>query len=140
MRSAIALVLALLPLAPGGCSDQELAETTSLECTEGDPGRERHGTDCLCCHGGDFSVAGSIAAGAPIVAVEVDDAAGTHLVMPVDAYGNFFQHEPVAGPLRARTVDALGRVRTMVGRAPHGSCNRCHAAGLQPGPLDAPAR
>src|SRR5262245_37393647 len=134
MRPVAAALVASLVAAGCGAPEPDTSQPTpNAACIDGDESRERHGTDCLCCHAEDFSVAGSIASSPSAIArVEVTDSAGFELVMPVDPYGNFFQHEAVVPPLRARTVDVRGEVRTMTGEAPHGSCNRCHRPGAEP--------
>jgi hypothetical protein len=97
------------------------------ECVDGDESQERWGTDCGCCHQGEFSVAGSVSQEAAVERVVVEDAAGTRLEMIPNPYRNFFRHAPLVAPLRANIVLIDGRVRAMKRDAPHGSCNRCHA-------------
>ncbi|CAN5349611.1 hypothetical protein BH09MYX1_BH09MYX1_35190 [soil metagenome] len=111
------------PFAGGACSAP--AESPDFgRCTDGDPAVERHGANCLCCHQGEFSVAGSTAPG--VALVNVRDRSGHALTMPVNPYGNFLQHRVVEGPLEATITLADGSVRRMKGEAPHGSCNACH--------------
>ena len=137
------LVSLILLLSCIGCSGSAGDGTPGNEadtslCATGMPERERHGGDCLCCHSGEFSVAGSTLPSAEIQRVIVRDANGLILVMPVDPYDNFFQHTAVAPPLRASIVDARGRERIMQMLAPRGSCNACHADGTALGLVGAP--
>ncbi len=99
-------------------------------CDPGDPQRERHGTSCLCCHTGDFTVAGSIDLTGPAVArVEVTDGFGNRAVMSPNPYGNFFRHNPLVPPLRVKVVGPDGSERSMRMPAPHTNCNECHRPG-----------
>lgn len=130
---AAALALALAGLA--GCSSAAPstpivadggASAPTTTCADGDPDRERYGTDCLCCHTGQFSVAGSVS---PAVArVVVTDATGNRFDIAVNPYGNFFRHTPLVAPLRASLVFTDGGTREMRGDAPSGACNGCHGA------------
>ena len=128
-----------LALALASCGDPGAATGAPAPvCAQGDELEERHGTDCLCCHAEDFTVAGSIAPGAAIQAIVVRDAAGQALAMTPNAYANFFLHEPLSPPLEAWILGEDGAERRMRGAAPHGSCNRCHREGAEPGLLDIP--
>jgi hypothetical protein len=122
-----------------GCAaadDGASAGTTSLayvppadaaSCEPGDPKRERYGTNCLCCHTGDFTVAGSIdLLGGPVARVVVTDSAGNRAEMAPDPYGNFFRHAPLIPPLTAVAFGPDGRARAMQMPAPHAACNECH--------------
>lgn len=117
----------IAPLACGSADAQDQAAGAFDACQDGEPTQERYGTDCLCCHGGDLSVAGSVdRANTAILRIEVEDAQGARLVMPINAYGNFFQHLNVVPPLIARRIDEDGSVHTMKASVQHGSCNQCH--------------
>ena len=99
-------------------------------CEPGDPSRERYGTSCLCCHTGDFTVAGSVdLLGPGVLRVEVSDGYGNRSVMSPDPYGNFLRHNPLVPPLDVRVVGLDGRERRMLAPAPHTNCNECHRPG-----------
>lgn len=71
--------------------------------------------------------------------VEIVDAAGRVLVLPVRSNGSFYKlaaGEPLAMPLRARVVRG-GRSRTMNNMRATGDCNGCHT---QAGAEGAPGR
>jgi hypothetical protein len=108
-------------------------------CDPGDPDRERHGTSCLCCHTGDFTVAGSVdLGGAPVARVEVTDGFGNRSVMAPNPYGNFLRHNPLVPPLAAQVVGPDGGVRRMQMPAPHANCNECHRTGGAAAPIAGP--
>ena len=99
-------------------------------CEQGNPEEERHGTDCMCCHTGDFTVAGSVdLTGNRVARVVVEDSVGGRAEMEPDAYGNFFRHAPLVPPLRAWAYGLDGSVRAMPMPAPHAACNACHHEG-----------
>ncbi|MEW5851807.1 MAG: hypothetical protein AB2A00_23660 [Myxococcota bacterium] len=99
-------------------------------CVDGDVTRERHGTDCLCCHQGQFSVAGSLELGVTPFRVVVRDAEGRTLPMAPDPHGNFFHHHPLTAPLQAWTINRDGGVLSrMEAPVQDPSCNRCHHPG-----------
>ena len=133
-------ILGLFALLALGCGARDAGDDTeAAPCVDGDERRERHGTDCACCHVDEFGVAGSIADDArPIAKVIVRDAAGLELVMTPNPYGNFFRHSRVVPPLVAGVVDTDGRARWMSVPAPNGSCNGCHREGGEPGPIGSP--
>ena len=108
-------------------------------CANGDVTAQRRGTDCLCCHTGEFSVAGTIF-GDPLAIKEVriEDAVGASAVMAPNGFGNFFRHNVLVPPLRVSIVGTSGRTSTMALPAPEGACNRCHAMGGAASPLRAP--
>src|SRR5206468_2824625 len=60
------LAVALL----AGCAGpSDAADSAPALCEGGDAARERHGTDCLCCHTGEFTVAGSVETGSDVATV-----------------------------------------------------------------------
>jgi cytochrome c5 len=112
----------------------EFAPSTkrTADCPEGDPTRERFGTDCGCCHGTQFAASGSIAERAlPLVShVEVVDRVGQVFFLPPNPYGNFFRHRPRPElPMRAKVVYRDGTERAMQTEVSEASCNHCHAQG-----------
>ncbi len=112
----------------GDSSSLEPRETSdTTQCAQGDKTRERHGTDCLCCHG-TFGVAGSIARDAGVDWVLLTDSEGRHLQIAPNPHDNFFRHVKLRPPIHATLVYANGAVRTMKTDAPSGSCNQCHGA------------
>jgi len=98
-------------------------------CDPGDPADERYGTSCLCCHTGDFTVAGSVDRAAPPARIIVVDRAGARAEMSPDPYGNFFRHVPLVPPLTATVIGIDGGSRVMPIAAPHADCNECHRPG-----------
>jgi hypothetical protein len=107
-----------------------VAPADAAACEPGDPQRERFGTNCLCCHSGEFGVAGSVdPMGAPVARVVVTDALGNRAEMAPDPYGNFFRHLPLTAPLVAVAFGPDGRARAMPMPAPHAACNECHRPG-----------
>ena len=131
MPSSVLVLAALSGCASGVRADGAAARSDggatgadASACIDGDPDRESFGTDCLCCHTGQFSVAGSVA---PNVArVLVTDSVGERFDIAVNPYGNFFRHAPLVPPLKASIVLADGGTRAMEGAAPSGACNACH--------------
>lgn len=135
----------LLFVAGAACSSREAAENgtsssaaeavvascTSVN-TSGDPNAERYGTSCICCHSGEFGVAGSLAHDAGVATILVEDHDGKTAEMSPDPYDNFFRHRPLSPPLSATVIFENGERRTMKGPAPHGSCNACHDSELVP--------
>ncbi len=116
---------------------QTAGPTVAAGCEQGDVARERHGTDCLCCHGtSEFGVAGSIDVGETRIAkIVVVDATGWRLEMVPNRHGNFFRDGRTEPPLFAWAIDVRGGEHAMPSPAPHGSCNRCHHAGTLIGEL-----
>jgi hypothetical protein len=105
-------------------------DRSTAGCADGDPSVERFGTDCLCCHKNEFSVAGSIAHDSPPVAtVIVEDSVGGSAVASPNPFGNFFRHNRLVPPLRATIIGVDGKAITMSAPAPDGACNRCHRDG-----------
>lgn len=101
----------------------------TADCEEGDPTRERYGTDCACCHGTQFAASGSVAADArsAISHVEVVDRVGQVFFLPPNPYGNFFRHRPTPElPLRGKVVYRDGSESAMQGEIHEASCNHCH--------------
>jgi hypothetical protein len=138
-HGAIAAATALLVALAACGAGEDAGDEGAAACEDGDPGAQRHGTDCLCCHAGQFSVAGSLAEGeARARQIVVTDAAGATLIMAPNPYRNFFRHVPVAPPLRAWIVDDEGRTYAMQAPIDDGACNRCHREGVGPGPLRVP--
>ena len=68
--------------------------------------------------------------------VEVTDAGGTVITLPVNASGNFLTTQTIAFPIRVSVV-ANGKRRSMNGSPPRGDCNSCHT---QDGANGAPGR
>jgi hypothetical protein len=107
-------------------------------CTNGDETVQRRGSPCLCCHAGEFGVAGSVdPASAPVAKVLVVDRAGASAEMAPNPFGNFFRHTFLEPPLTATIVAADGRSWTMQD-APSGDCNGCHRADGAALPLSVP--
>ncbi len=123
-------------------------------CTPANGPLMRPGDDCLRCHGGLQADAGAlpVTEGLPVkratpwsfagtvyptvdagadsgiegVSVQVTDAAGSTFQVRSNLAGNFYSAERVAFPLRV-CVSRNGAVQCMLGPAPHGDCNLCHA-------------
>jgi hypothetical protein len=117
-------------------------------CTPENGPLMRPGEDCLRCHGGSaggteggeteeatpWSFAGTAyptvdadaGSGIEGVAVQVTDSAGFRVEVHSNLVGNFYSAEHVAFPLRV-CVSRNGTVQCMLGPAPHGACNFCHA-------------
>ena len=132
-------------LVAAGCGDggdappRVVFDRSTAGCVDGDLERQRHGTECLCCHGSEFTVAGSIAADSrPVRTVIVEDSQGGSAVMSPNPFGNFFRHSPLVPPLRATIVGEDGKVATMPFLAPDAACNRCHRLGGEASMLHAP--
>ncbi len=98
-------------------------------CRDGDHDRERWGTSCLCCHTGEFGVAGSLAPDAGVVDIFVEDRDGRTAEMSPDIFDNFFRHRKLTPPLSTTITFADGDQRTMQA-VPHGSCNACHGVSV----------
>ena len=137
LRSPFVLLFAGLGLA--ACRD----DATSFEgpddhpeCRDGDETRERHGTDCSCCHS-DFGFSGSVADDEGIARVRVSDSAGVSFDVAVNPYGNFFRHVELTPPVSAAVVLRDGSVVAMRGPA-DGKCNACHFEGSSLGLIGAP--
>ncbi|MEK6607557.1 MAG: hypothetical protein AABZ30_07855 [Myxococcota bacterium] len=109
----------------------------AANCTEGDPDRERWGTDCSCCHD-EFGVAGSVEDDPSVARIVVVDAKGRRAEMMPNPYGNFFRHLRLDPPLQAQVYGPDGRMLRMKTAAPHGSCNGCHAPGLEAARIHGP--
>lgn len=134
---------------------------TPLQCssgrtwTRGDRGSpDMHpGMACIDCHtrereGPSFSIAGTVyhtahepndcfggsVTGAPIV--QITDARGDVIQLPVNAAGNFFHEGSIALPYSAKVI-AGGKERAMVKAQTIGDCNSCHT---DVGVNDAPGR
>jgi hypothetical protein len=115
---------------PTGDAPTVTFDRSTAGCVDGDRDHERFGTDCLCCHSNEFSVAGSIAPdSSPVAAVIVEDSIGGSAVASPNPFGNFFRHNKLVPPLRATIVGVDGRRITMSSPAPDGACNRCHRDG-----------
>jgi hypothetical protein len=108
-------------------------------CRNGDEAVQRHGTPCLCCHGDEFGVAGSIDPAGPAVArIVVTGADGDVADMALNPFGNFFRHFPLATPVSAVVVSPDGRSIAMRELAPSADCNACHYAGGPVAPIVGP--
>src|SRR5262249_9949075 len=106
---------------------------------DGDPNVQRHGARCLCCHGDEFAVAGSVSSAGPSVArVVVTDATGDERTMAPNLFGNFFAHYPLTPPLHAVAYGPDGRSIEMRSLAPPPDCNACHAVGGPVAPIFGP--
>ena len=111
------------------------------------------GMACIDCHtrereGPSFSIAGTVyhtahepndcfggsVTGAPIV--QITDARGDVIQLPVNAAGNFFHEGSIALPYSAKVI-AGGKERAMVKAQTIGDCNSCHT---DVGVNDAPGR
>lgn len=128
---------ALVGCAPASADDVGTASASATAtardtsaCAPGDPSKERHGTDCMCCHGDKFGIAGSIAHDAGVAWVLVTDSRNRHLQIAPNPHDNFFRHQELVPPISATVVFEDGEVRTMRTPAPSGSCNSCHGLGV----------
>lgn len=129
----------ILILACAALAACEPPPSPGRECADGDPDQERRGTDCLCCHQGEFGVAGSVdPAGPPVARVVVTDGFGRSADMVPNPYGNFFRHIQLEPPLVATLFAPDGRSVTMRAPIREASCNRCHRAGGEAAPLRGP--
>lgn len=114
-------------------------------CVDGDVSEQRHGSACLCCHTGEFSVAGSVDREGPAIArVVVTDRLGQSVDVVPNAFGNFFRHRKLKPPLYPVVFGPDGRALAMQGPAPSGDCNSCHreggSASMLRGPLESPGK
>ncbi len=110
------------PMPPGaGCSDAG-ASGSPTEATQ------RYGTACLCCHGDEFGVAGSVSPIGSVARVVVTGSDGDVADMVPNQFGNFFRHFPLATPVSAVVYTTDGRAATMRELAPSANCNACHSA------------
>jgi hypothetical protein len=108
-------------------------------CRDGDEKVQRHGTACLCCHGDEFGVAGSIDLAGPAVArVVVTGADGDVADMAINPFGNFFRHFPLATPVQARVLGPDNTSLAMQQLAPSADCNACHFTGGPVAPIFGP--
>ncbi len=103
-----------------------LARLEAGVCANGDPAVQRHGVPCLCCHRGQFGVAGSVEPS--VTRIVVIDGVGQTADMIPNPFGNFFQHLRLEPPLRPTIFGADGRRVEMRDTAPDGDCNACHRA------------
>lgn len=125
--SGAVLLACASPAAEGEPESSTVALRDTTQCVQGDKTRERHGTDCLCCHT-EFGVAGSIERDTRVDWVLLTDSEGRYLQIAPNPHDNFFRHAKLRPPIHATLVFADGTVRTMKQDAPHGSCNQCHGA------------
>jgi hypothetical protein len=95
-------------------------------CRDAEPKTEGHGTSCLCCHQGEFGVAGSVAHDSGVDMIFVTDRDGRTASMAPNGFDNFFRHRKLTPPIQATVVFMDGETRRMPEGAPHGSCNACH--------------
>jgi hypothetical protein len=128
----VLVVSAALVAACSESGDNPLAPADFAPCRVGEKLRERHGTSCLCCHNGEFGVAGSVAHDAGVSTIFVSDAEGRTASMFPNIFDNFFQHRQLTPPLTPMIIFDNGEVRTMKQKAPHGSCNACHGETIRP--------
>jgi hypothetical protein len=98
-------------------------------CEPGDKATQRFGTDCLCCHTGEFSVAGSVDDASLVDYIRVVDEDRNWVTTRPNGLSNFFHHERLRGTLEITLFGKDGRSISMKSRAPHGSCNACHRPG-----------
>jgi hypothetical protein len=109
------------------------------------------GVACIACHtrseeeGPRFRIGGTVyptghepndCYGATSAVVEVTDATGRVITLPVNAAGNFFTSSAIASPIHVAVV-ANGKRRSMGASPPTGDCNSCHT---QNGANGAPGR
>ena len=127
------LALAILVASVLGCSQSEGTSAPVPAdfgpCRDGNPARERWGTSCLCCHTGEFGVAGSLAPDSGVVDIFVEDRDGRTAEMSPDIFDNFFRHRKLTPPLSTTITFADGDQRRMQA-VPHGSCNACHGVSV----------
>jgi len=101
--------------------------TFDAGCEVGDEKEQRHGTDCFCCHGSDFGIAGSVSrTGGPIARIHVKDSQGVELDMTPNPFANFFRHTRLTPPLAVTVFGPGGASIGMRAPAPSANCNGCH--------------
>jgi hypothetical protein len=124
--------------------------TSNTFYTGGESGAMSPGEACVACHATDFeaptfTAAGTVYAtghepdncnGATTGTIEITDASGAVLSLPVTAGGNFYTQAVLAFPIIAKVVTPSG-TRAMAGAVPSGDCNSCHT---QAGTNMAPGR
>jgi hypothetical protein len=126
--------------------------TSGTFWTGGDEGSSRMypGRDCITCHAQHndaprFQIAGTVyptghepndCNGATNAVVEITDANGTVITLPINSAGNFFTTSAVAFPIRPSVV-FNGKRRSMNSSPRNGNCNNCHT---QDGANGAPGR
>jgi len=108
------------------------------------------GAACIACHtrseeGPRFRIGGTVyptghepndCYGATSAVVEVTDAMGRVIALPINAAGNFSTSSAIASPIHVAVV-ANGKRRSMGASPPTGDCNSCHT---QDGANGAPGR
>jgi len=108
------------------------------------------GEACIACHATEFEAPTFTAAGTLYTTghepdncngtatgtIEITDASGAVISLPVTAAGNFYTQVPLAFPITAKVVTPTG-TRAMAGAVPSGDCNSCHT---QAGTNMAPGR
>jgi cytochrome c5 len=127
--------------------------TTNAFYTGGEGGQMEPGRACISCHlqrsddqppplgaGGTVYMTGhepdrcnGVPGGAT---VEITDATGATIALPINGAGNFYTLSPLAFPIHAKVVTATG-TRAMGRDVPTGDCNSCHT---QSGTNGAPGR
>jgi len=128
--------------------------TTNTFYTGGEGAQMEPGRGCITCHGQlrshdqppPLSAGGTVYVtghepdrcnGVPGGAtVEITDANGATVAIPINSAGNFYTQTLLAFPIHARVVTASG-TRAMGGAVPSGDCNSCHT---QSGANGAPGR
>lgn len=128
--------LVLVATSLGGCFDGGDAEGSAAgegptavdlgPCLDGDPNRERWGSNCVCCHETEFGVAGSLLPDSAVETIFVADQRGRSAEMSPNFFDNFFRHQKLTPPLTATITFSDGEQRRMQSAALHGSCNACH--------------
>ncbi len=112
--------------AQGSAAGDQPAIVDVGSCFDGDPNRERWGSNCLCCHETEFGVAGSVVSDSAVKTILVTDPRGRSAEMSPNFFDNFFRHQKLEPPLTATITFSDGERRRMKSTAPHGSCNACH--------------
>ena len=133
-------ILLLTLLALMGCAVEEGVHEDGVfpaECEPGDTDARRWGSDCLCCHEGEFGAAGSVGRQASVAEIRVSDGVNEAVVAP-DDHGNFFRTIQLIPPLTASLRFTDGREVRMQAPVPYGGCNHCHNGKTQPRLGDAP--
>lgn len=132
------------------CSDHARSEVAAAEpspstpartpfdagCEMGDEKEQRHGTDCFCCHGSDFGIAGSVSrTGSPVARIHVTDSEGVELEMIPNPFANFFRHARLTPPLSVTVFGPDGASIRMRAPAPSANCNGCHGEARDAPPI-----
>jgi hypothetical protein len=143
----IPIIFAAAGAACGQASPQPAGESAAVDaglaaerwCADGDESVQRRGAPCLCCHGDEFGVAGSVdPTASPVARIVVTDATGEVREAAPNLFGNFFRHYALVPPLTAVAYAPDGRAAFMTSGAPHGNCNACHFEGGPVAPIHGP--